>query len=104
MSIEDRDYYRAELERRERRGTDADSLSHWPPILQTNTPRPNSFQQYRKPHMEITGLRIPFWHLVWFLVKLTLAAIPACIIIWCMVLLFWAFGYGLVVAWMDSYS
>ena len=93
MSLADRDYYQKKLEEIERGEI---------PMLQTNTPRPNSFQQYRKPHMEITGLRIPFWHLVWFLVKLTLAAIPACIIIWCMVLLFWAFGYGLVVAWMDS--
>lgn len=30
----------------------------------------------------ISGLEIPFWNLVWFMVKLTLASIPALFIIY----------------------
>ena len=29
----------------------------------------------------ITDIRVPFWSLVWILVKLAIAAIPACIIL-----------------------
>ena len=30
----------------------------------------------------ITGLKIPFWDLVWFMVKLALASIPAILILY----------------------
>ncbi|MCF6200880.1 MAG: hypothetical protein L3J42_01935 [Hydrogenimonas sp.] len=33
-------------------------------------------------NVTVTGLDIPFWNLVWFMVKLALASIPAMLIIY----------------------
>lgn len=32
----------------------------------------------------VTNIRMPFWSMVWFLVKLAIASIPALIILWLM--------------------
>ena len=50
-----------------------------------------------KQRVEIVDVRIPFWSMVWLLVKLTLASIPAGIILFLLYLL--ALGAG-VFAWM----
>ena len=43
-----------------------------------------------KKEVIITGLQIPFWDLVWFLVKLAFASIPAIFIIYAIV---WIFSF-----------
>ncbi len=54
-----------------------------------------------KREVIITGLKIPFWDLVWFMVKCTLASIPAIIILygifWLLSLLFGALALTLPV-------
>ncbi len=39
-------------------------------------------QENKEQKVIITGLKIPFWDLVWFMVKLAFASIPAIIIIY----------------------
>ncbi len=41
-----------------------------------------------KKEVIVTGLKIPFWDLVWFMVKLAFASIPAIFIIWTIVWIF----------------
>ena len=41
-----------------------------------------------KKRVVISGLDIPFWDLVWFMVKLALASIPALFIIYAIMTLF----------------
>ena len=43
--------------------------------------------------VKITGLDIPFWDLVWFMVKLSLASIPALFILYFIIFLF-SFLFG----------
>ena len=42
----------------------------------------------KKEHIVLAGLDIPFWDLVWFMVKFALASIPAIFIIYIIVMLF----------------
>ncbi|BCD61052.1 MULTISPECIES: hypothetical protein [unclassified Nitratiruptor] len=42
-----------------------------------------------KKEVVITGLKIPFWDLVWFMVKLALASLPAMFIVYA---IFWFFS------------
>jgi len=39
-------------------------------------------EKYDKERVVISGLDVPFWDLVWFMVKLALASIPALFIIY----------------------
>ncbi|BCD63059.1 hypothetical protein NitYY0826_C1949 [Nitratiruptor sp. YY08-26] len=50
-----------------------------------------------KKEVIITGLKIPFWDLVWFMVKFTLASIPAFVILYGV---FWllSFFFGALIA------
>ena len=41
-----------------------------------------------KERVVVSGLEIPFWDLVWFMVKLTLASIPALFILYFIFALF----------------
>ncbi|BAF70879.1 conserved hypothetical protein [Nitratiruptor sp. SB155-2] len=43
-----------------------------------------------KNEVIITGLKVPFWDLVWFMVKLALASIPAMLILY---VIFWFFSF-----------
>ncbi len=46
-----------------------------------------------KKEVIITGLKIPFWDLVWLMVKLAFASIPAIFIIYLIIWLFsWLFS------------
>ncbi len=42
-----------------------------------------------KMRVVLSGLEIPFWDLVWFMVKLALASVPAMFILW---FFFWVFS------------
>jgi len=44
----------------------------------------------------VSGLEIPFWDLVWFMVKLALASIPALFVIYFIVMLFGMVFGGMV--------
>ena len=50
-----------------------------------------------KERMVLAGLDIPFWDLVWFMVKLTLASIPAIVI-----LSFTFFLIAMLFGWMGA--
>jgi hypothetical protein len=46
----------------------------------------------------VSGLEIPFWDLVWFMVKLALASVPAMFILWFFVWIFAALFGGVMQA------
>jgi len=44
-------------------------------------------ERSEKDRVIVSGLDIPFWDLVWFMVKLALASIPAMVIIYAFIML-----------------
>jgi len=44
-------------------------------------------EKSEKESVVVSGLEIPFWDLVWFMVKLALASIPAMLIIYIFIML-----------------
>ncbi len=44
-------------------------------------------EKSEKERVVVSGLEIPFWDLVWFMVKLALASIPAMLIIYVFIML-----------------
>ncbi|WP_137389705.1 hypothetical protein [Rhodoligotrophos defluvii] len=48
----------------------------------------------------VTNIRMPFWSMVWFLIKLAVASIPAFIVLWTLTMLV-LFLFGLAgLAWL----
>lgn len=45
-------------------------------------------EKSEKERVVVSGLDIPFWDLVWFMVKLALASIPAMLILYIFIMLF----------------
>ncbi len=45
-------------------------------------------ERSEKERVVVSGLDIPFWDLVWFMVKLALASIPAMLILYIFIMLF----------------
>ena len=46
----------------------------------------------------LTGIDMPFFSMVWFILKWTLASIPAMIILWLLGALLFALGGGIIAA------
>lgn len=54
-----------------------------------------------KKEVVVTGLQIPFWDLVWFLVKLAFASIPAIFIIY-MIVWILSLLFGTMFTWIPA--
>lgn len=60
--------------------------------------------QVENVSIKIVGFDMPFWSIVWLMIKITIAAIPAAIVVFIVVALFQLFFAGVLAAFVGAFS